>query len=195
MYDFLFEGDGRLGQANQYKIPTYYYDYTSTQARAQAGARGGAATVVPDQVLVTVFTQQPGRLPRFRPGQPVDNFIPGGDLQFGVVGWVRRANFNATIRWLESQGGYSLVPTGENQFNLTVRQSQYSETLRRLGLYGYELWPDAPGASMDFIRPARAQASSRGGSMTTIFGLGAVGYALGGPPGACIGAACGLLLR
>jgi hypothetical protein len=51
-----------------------------------------------------------------------------------ATGWVKRANFEAAINWLKSQGGYSLFPVSEQRFNLNVTRSQLPEVVRLLGL-------------------------------------------------------------
>lgn len=181
MYSIYDGLDGTVGQF--YRDITFNEFPLRSGMRAQASARGGAATAAPDRVYVIVMVQQAGRLPSFQ-RTIRERFTPLPMPQLAVAqGWVSRANFNAARNWLYTQpGGSSLVPNGENRYVLTVTRAQLQEVLRLLGIVqGYELWPDP--------RPAPTQ--------FRLFGVAAVatgvGYALGGLPGAAVGAAAALI--
>jgi hypothetical protein len=97
-------------------------------------------------------------------------YIPGGAAYFALT----------------TTGGRSLWSGNANQdvINAVV------DVLKGVPLKGYELWPE-PGRDYR-IRGASAQVRSRGG-FATLFGVG-VGYALGGMPGAMVGAAISRVL-
>jgi hypothetical protein len=111
--------------------------------QAQATRFQAPVTTNVSDAYVVVFIRLPGRL-NPSPGQ----FSFARPLLADAQGWVKRGNFDATINWLKSQGGYSLSPQPNNVFFLNVTRAQFPEVIRRLGLAQNYLFPGSRSGQM-----------------------------------------------
>jgi hypothetical protein len=106
--------------------------------QAQATRFQAPVTSVISDVYVSVFVARPaGRVntPPRPAGSPYyydfQNFnLPPSPA---AQGWVKRANFDALVRWLGSHNNFSLHIRGEN-YGVTVTRTQLPEVVRLLGL-------------------------------------------------------------